>query len=161
MISQVGRLEAVAAVDEQEHAPERRATAQIGGDQRGPGLDLFLRRLGKAVARHVDEIERLSSGVKKLSSCVRPGVLEVRARPPLRTSALMRLDLPTLERPAKAISKPSAAEASSATTPFTKLPRPREQLLAGRKQSSSENSVVGHGSRLRAIKSKAALAEHS
>src|SRR5215467_10361784 len=33
-----------------------------------------------------------------MSSCVRPGVCEVRA------SALIRLDLPTLERPAKATS---------------------------------------------------------
>src|SRR4249920_2921225 len=36
--------------------------------------------------------------------CVRPGVLLVRARPRLLASALMALDLPTLERPAKAIS---------------------------------------------------------
>src|SRR5882672_3849859 len=46
---------------------------------------------------------------KKLSSCVRPGVLEVRASPRRLTRALIRLDLPTLERPAKAISCRSAA----------------------------------------------------
>jgi len=36
--------------------------------------------------------------------CVRPGVLLVRARALRATSALIALDLPTLERPAKAIS---------------------------------------------------------
>src|SRR5580765_488487 len=36
--------------------------------------------------------------------CVRPGVLLVRARPRRPASALMALDLPTFERPAKAIS---------------------------------------------------------
>src|SRR6266478_6060253 len=36
--------------------------------------------------------------------CVRPGVLLTRASPSRPRSALMALDLPTLERPAKAIS---------------------------------------------------------
>src|SRR5262245_6695153 len=44
--------------------------------------------------------------VKKISSWVRPGVCEVRARARRPVSALIRLDLPTLERPAKAISTP-------------------------------------------------------
>src|SRR5215510_1499822 len=44
--------------------------------------------------------------VKKISSCVRPGVCEVRASARRDVSALIRLDLPTLERPAKAISTP-------------------------------------------------------
>src|SRR5581483_9786012 len=44
---------------------------------------------------------------KKISSWVRPGVLEVRASALRPVSALMRLDLPTLERPAKAISTPA------------------------------------------------------
>ena len=39
-----------------------------------------------------------------MSSCVRPGVREVRARPERPVSALMSEDLPTFERPAKAIS---------------------------------------------------------
>src|SRR5829696_4228453 len=43
---------------------------------------------------------------KKLSSCVRPGVCEVRASVLRPVSALTRLDLPTFERPAKAISTP-------------------------------------------------------
>src|SRR4051812_5426783 len=47
--------------------------------------------------------------VKKISSCVRPGVCEVRASARRPVSALIRLDLPTLERPAKAISTPRIA----------------------------------------------------
>src|SRR5271169_4313467 len=50
-----------------------------------------------------------SSAEKKISSWVRPGVLEVRANPLRLVSALIRLDLPTLERPAKANSKPFIA----------------------------------------------------
>src|SRR5688572_30149991 len=46
------------------------------------------------------------SGAKKISSWVRPGVCEVRASALRPVSALIRLDLPTLERPAKAISMP-------------------------------------------------------
>src|SRR4029077_5238033 len=44
--------------------------------------------------------------VKKMSSCVRPGVLEMRASARRPVRALIRLDFPTLERPAKAISVP-------------------------------------------------------
>src|SRR6185437_5358760 len=44
--------------------------------------------------------------VKKISSWVRPGVREVRARFLRPVSALIRLDLPTLERPDSAISAP-------------------------------------------------------
>src|SRR5271167_1569544 len=44
---------------------------------------------------------------KKISSWVRPGVLEVRASALRPVSALIRLDLPTLERPAKATSTPT------------------------------------------------------
>ena len=39
-----------------------------------------------------------------MSSCVRPGVCDVRARLVRPVSALMSEDLPTFERPAKAIS---------------------------------------------------------
>src|SRR6185312_14108017 len=46
--------------------------------------------------------------VKKISSWVRPGVCEVRASALRLVSALIRLDLPTLERPANAISTPAA-----------------------------------------------------
>src|SRR5882724_13260542 len=44
--------------------------------------------------------------LKKISSWVRPGVRDVRASALRPVSALIRLDLPTLERPAKAISVP-------------------------------------------------------
>src|SRR5882672_7131515 len=43
---------------------------------------------------------------KKISSRVRPGVCETRASALRPASALIRLDLPTLERPANAISMP-------------------------------------------------------
>src|ERR1700730_4805100 len=49
----------------------------------------------------------LSGPSKKISSWVRPGVCEVRARALRPVSALTRLDLPTLERPAKATSMPA------------------------------------------------------
>src|SRR5690348_16666131 len=42
--------------------------------------------------------------VKKFSDCVRPGVEDVRAKPRTASSELIRLDLPTFERPRKAIS---------------------------------------------------------
>ena len=45
---------------------------------------------------------------KKLISWVRPGVLLVRAVFRLWVSALMALDLPALERPAKATSRPES-----------------------------------------------------
>src|SRR3954451_23075227 len=49
----------------------------------------------------------LSGPSKKISSWVRPGVCEVRASALRPVSALMRLDLPTLERPANATSMPA------------------------------------------------------
>src|SRR5262245_26018144 len=63
---------------------------------------------------------RLPPPEKKMSSCVRPGVREMRARFLRPVSALIRLDLPTFERPAKAISMPriggsEAGEAAAAT----------------------------------------------
>src|SRR5438105_2702613 len=50
---------------------------------------------------------------KKISSWVRPGVWEVRASALRPVSALIRLDLPTLERPAKAISIPAGGGSDS------------------------------------------------
>src|SRR5215468_6890025 len=55
------------------------------------------------------KVMRSSSVAKKTSSWVRPGVREVLARLLRLVSALMRLDLPTLERPTKAISSPLIA----------------------------------------------------
>src|SRR5688572_29387616 len=48
----------------------------------------------------------VGSAAKNISSWVRPGVCEVRASALRPVSALIRLDLPTLDRPAKAISTP-------------------------------------------------------
>src|SRR5579863_6665344 len=50
---------------------------------------------------------------KKISSCVRPGVLDVRASARRPVSALISDDLPTLERPAKAISGPAIGGSDS------------------------------------------------
>src|SRR4029078_12082925 len=49
---------------------------------------------------------RWSPPLKNMSSCVRPGVREMLVRFLLPVSALIRLDLPTFERPANAISTP-------------------------------------------------------
>src|SRR5438270_7643765 len=60
---------------------------------------------------------------KKLSSCVRPGVRDMRASVLRPVSALISDDLPTLERPATAISgnvaggKPSIFEATQMNSP--------------------------------------------
>src|SRR5580700_10388426 len=47
---------------------------------------------------------------KKIRSWVRPGVLDVRASVRRPVSAFTRDDLPTLERPAKAISGPAGCD---------------------------------------------------
>ena len=66
---------------------------------------------------------------KKLSSCVRPGVFEVRASPLRLVSALSSEDLPTLERPAKAISGQSGSGRNlSAGADFRNVDRPGKQL---------------------------------
>src|SRR6516165_1652020 len=52
--------------------------------------------------------------VKKISSWVRPGVCEMRASARREVSALIRLDLPTLERPANAISTPRITGSAAA-----------------------------------------------
>src|SRR5215472_12304677 len=57
---------------------------------------------------------------KKINSCVRPGVLDVRASALRPVSALIRLDFPTFERPAKAISTPCIG-GSAANTPAAAL----------------------------------------
>src|SRR5882762_1865466 len=67
--------------------------------------------------------------VKKISSWVRPGVFEVRASALRLVSALIRLDLPTLERPAKAISTPSGGGSDSSDD------------AADRKRHSAANSL--------------------
>src|ERR1700690_2650622 len=54
------------------------------------------------------------AAVKKISSWVRPGVREMRARFLRPASGLSRLDLPTLERPESAISVPRMAGSETA-----------------------------------------------
>ncbi len=83
--------------------------------------------------------------MKKLSSRVRPGVTETRARLVRPVSALIRLDLPTLERPAKAISgRPSFGKSSMRTTPLTKVQAPLNSAspLAMSAAVNSELSIV-------------------
>ncbi len=53
---------------------------------------------------------------KMLSSCVRPGVFEVRARVLVPVRALISEDLPTFERPANATSSRSAGGRSAMRT---------------------------------------------
>src|SRR5262249_7704961 len=61
---------------------------------------------------------------KKTSPRVRPGVRDVRARPCRPTSVLITDDLPTLERPAKAISGgPSGGPLSGPTARASNSPR--------------------------------------
>ena len=64
-----------------------------------------------------------------MSSCVRPGVREVRARLERPVSALMSEDLPTFDRPAKAISGASdRRQAVRARGGEKEFARAREQL---------------------------------
>src|ERR1700693_5664051 len=66
---------------------------------------------------------------KKINSWVRPGVCEVRASALRLVSALIRLDLPTFERPAKAISTPAIGGSDS------------KEAAADRKRHSAANSL--------------------
>ena len=85
---------------------------------------------------------------KKISSCVRPGVCEVRASVVRPVSALISDDLPTLERPAKAISgapiggRPSdlAAAKKKSQGPANSL-RPAS-IASGAKPASSAGGHV-------------------
>ena len=64
-----------------------------------------------------------------MSSCVRPGVREARARPVRPVNALTSEDLPTFERPAKATSgAPIGGRPSERAAAKMKLARAREQL---------------------------------
>ncbi len=98
-------LEAVTRIDEDERPLQHRTTAQIVVHKITPFADNILGRLGESVAGHVDEPQHDGfTGIEKLSSCVRPGVLDVRARLLRLVNALSNDDLPTLERPANATS---------------------------------------------------------
>src|SRR5579864_8084104 len=81
--------------------------------------------------------------VKKISSWVRPGVREVRARFLRPVSALIRLDLPTLERPDSAISDPRIGGSDTAEpAAATKLHSPVNSLRPA-SISSRVNSSIG------------------
>ena len=72
------------------------------------------------------------SPAKNISSWVRPGVRETRTSELRPVSALIRLDLPTLERPAKAISTPRILGSDSGEpAAHGEVPRLREQAAAG------------------------------
>src|SRR5438105_15403497 len=75
---------------------------------------------------------------KKMSSRVRPGVCEVRASALRPVSALIRLDLPTLERPANATSAPAMA-GSASTEPAAAAKR---QSAANSRRPDSISSAV-------------------
>src|SRR5882724_6211740 len=82
---------------------------------------------------------------KKISSWVRPGVCEVRASALRPVSALIRLDLPTLERPANAISMPRMA-GNTASEPAAAMKRQSPaNSLRPRSISSSLKGTLGKG----------------
>ena len=67
-----------------------------------------------------------------MSSCVRPGVRDVRASAVRPVSALTSEDLPTFERPAKAISgAPDRRQAVGARGGEDEFARAREQFAPG------------------------------
>src|ERR1700688_294137 len=84
---------------------------------------------------------RLEPPVKKINSWVRPGVRDVRARLLRPVRALTRLDLPTLERPANAISVPriggsETAEPAAATKRHSPANRRRPASISSRVNSA-------------------------
>ena len=76
-----------------------------------------------------------------MSSCVRPGVFDVRARPERPVSALMSEDLPTFERPAKATSGgPTGGRPSGCAAAKKKSQGPAKSF----RPASVQSSRVGH-----------------
>src|SRR6202008_19475 len=69
-------------------------------------------------------VSRCQGLPKNSNSCVRPGVLEVRAKARRPVSALIKDDLPTLERPAKAISIPVDGSSASNEPAAPRSPPP-------------------------------------
>src|SRR5271163_1053619 len=85
---------------------------------------------------------------KKISSWVRPGVLEVRASALRPVSALIRLDLPTLERPAKATSTPAiGGNVSIEGDAQMNLKSPANNLRPCSISFASGSAVIMRGSR--------------
>src|ERR1700758_2075675 len=89
---------------------------------------------------------------KNSNSCVRPGVLEVRAKVRRPVSALIKDDLPTLERPAKAISIPldgsSASNEPAAPRNFHSVANKRRPPSNSAAEKSSDCVVRLTGPRL-------------
>src|ERR1700761_4737604 len=84
----------------------------------------------------------VSGPLKKINSWVRPGVLEVRARALRPVSALISEDLPTLERPANAISGPAiggseASDGAAATKSKSPANRRRPGSVSVLEKSSA------------------------
>ena len=141
MISTSTRLRSVAGVDQQEGPAQRGPAGEIGAEQRLPALDDRLRRLGEAVAGQVDEIVALAQR-EEVDLLGAARAYSRRGRGRLRpTSALIRLDLPTFERPAKQTSARSAGGSPSmATTPFRNSTGPAKSR---RPASSASGSGTG------------------
>src|SRR5215467_14103661 len=82
---------------------------------------------------------------KKISSRVRPGVCDVRASALRPVSALIRLDLPTLERPANAISMPRIGGKTASELAAAMKRQSPANSLRPRSISSSVNGTLGKG----------------
>src|SRR3974377_142622 len=90
---------------------------------------------------------------KKINSWVRPGVREMRASALRPVSALIKLDLPTLERPANAISAPriggsDTAEAAATTKRQSLENNLRPASISSRVNLSitvKKNEIAHHG----------------
>src|SRR3546814_13303434 len=82
--------------------------------------------------------------LKKFRSRVRPGVLEVRARVLRPVNAFSRLDLPTLDRPAKATSvpPPSCGRSFSSAAETRKSQGPAKRSRPASRAASSSPGVA-------------------
>src|SRR6185437_15459477 len=103
---------------------------------------------------------------KKLISRVRPGVLLVRASPWRPTIALMALDLPAFERPAKATSAPRSAGncpgaaalrrnfafGNAATAVVYNPALSRHCRYSGKERNDGEKSTAGNRLRLTVVR---------
>ena len=103
-------------IDDEHEADERLARRDVASEEPLPVLLQCLRHRGEAVAGQIGE-ERAARQTEELICCVRPGVLLVNARRERFASALIALDLPEFDRPAKAISGgPGGGSCSSLAT---------------------------------------------
>src|SRR3546814_4433860 len=82
--------------------------------------------------------------LKKFRSRVRPGVLEVRARVLRPVNAFSRLDLPTLDRPAKATSvpPPSCGRSFSSAAETRKSQGPAKRSRPASRRSEEHTSEL-------------------